>query len=110
MKHINYEGCTLKPILDRLIIVKVVETEITKSGLFIPSGGKGDAHYGRVISVGSGFRKADGGMFPLNYKPGDYVLYGRGCGHSIFVNGIEHIILKDDNVLAIYRGELDVIK
>ncbi len=102
------KNAKLKPLYDRLVIEKIVESEVTKSGLIIPNFSKGDAYYGRVLAVGKGFRKADGSMHSLAYKPGDCVLYGKDCGTSFMVDGVEQILLHDDDVLAVYSGELNV--
>lgn len=91
----------IKPILDR-ICVKPNDTETTTAGgLFIPDNAKDTPVQGTVVSVGTGRITEDGTIVPLNVNEGDTVMYVKGAGQTINVDNDEHLILTEDQVLAI---------
>jgi chaperonin GroES len=95
----------LIPLGNKIVVLPLKEGDTTKSGLIIPSRGKGDAFHGRVVAVGRGYKGRDGKLITMKYKVGDIVLYGRATGQKRFFNNEEHIIFSDDNILAIYKGK-----
>jgi chaperonin GroES len=91
----------VKPLHDRLIIKRIEEEEKTKGGIIIPDAAKEKPQEGRVIAVGDGKVLENGQRSPLSMKIGDKVLFGKYSGTEIKIDGEEHLILREDDVLAI---------
>jgi len=91
----------VRPLQDRLLVRRVEEQEKTKGGIIIPDAAKERPLEGNVVAVGSGKRLDDGTLIPLDVKAGDRVLFGKYSGTEIKVDGIDHIILREDEVLGI---------
>lgn len=91
----------VRPLQDRLLVTRVAEAETTKGGIIIPDSAKERPLEGKVISVGSGKRLEDGTIAALDVKPGDRILFGKYAGTEIKVDGIEHLILREDEVLGV---------
>ncbi|HRC57507.1 MAG: co-chaperone GroES [Myxococcales bacterium] len=90
----------VRPLQDRILVRRVEEQEKTKGGLIIPDSAKERPLEGKVIAVGSGKRE-DGKLIPLDVKAGDRILFGKYTGTEIKVEGVEHIILREDEILGI---------
>lgn len=90
----------VRPLQDRILVRRVEEVETTKGGLIIPDAAKERPSEGKVIAVGSG-KRDDGNVIPLDVKVGDRVLFGKYSGSEIKVEGVEHIILREDEILGI---------
>jgi len=86
---------------DRLLVRRVEEQEKTKGGIIIPDAAKERPLEGNVVAVGSGKRLEDGTLIALDVKAGDRVLFGKYSGTEIKVDGVDHIILREDEVLGI---------
>jgi chaperonin GroES len=91
----------VRPLQDRLLVRRVEEQEKTKGGIIIPDAAKERPLEGNVVAVGSGKRLEDGTLIALDVKAGDRVLFGKYSGTEIKVDGIDHIILREDEVLGI---------
>jgi chaperonin GroES len=91
----------VRPLNDRVLIKRVAEDEKTSGGLFIPETAKEKPQRGVVISVGKGRRDEDGKFVPLDVKAKDQILFGKYAGTEIKLDGEEHIILKEDEILAV---------
>ena len=91
----------VRPLQDRLLVRRVEQVETTKGGLIIPDAAKERPLEGQVIAVGSGKRLDDGTLVALDVKAGDRVLFGKYAGTEIKVDGVEHLILREDEVLGI---------
>ena len=91
----------LRPLQDRLVIRRVEEEEQTKGGIIIPDAAKERPLEGEVIEVGSGKRMEDGSVADLAVKQGDRVLFGKYAGTEVTLDGVEHLILREDEVLGI---------
>ena len=91
----------LKPLQDRLVVRRVEEEETTKGGIIIPDSAKERPLEGEVIAVGNGKRLEDGSVIPLDVKAGDRVLFGKYAGTEVKVDGVEHLILREDEVLGV---------
>ncbi len=95
----------IQPLGDR-ILVKALEAEgKTKGGIVLPDTAKEKPQEGKVMAVGKGKLLEDGTVKPLEVKVGDTVLYGKYSGIEINHNGEDFLILKEDDILAIVRGE-----
>ena len=89
------------PLGDRILIKRVEEVEKTRGGIIIPESAKERPLEGTVIAVGSGKRLEDGTLQKLDVKAGDTILFGKYTGTEIKVDGVEHIIVREDEVLGI---------
>jgi len=92
---------TIRPLHDRILAKRVTETEKTAGGLFIPDTAKEKPLEALVIAVGNGKVLEDGTIRKLDVKAGDKVLIGKYLGSDVKLNGDEHIILREDDVLAV---------
>ena len=90
----------VRPLHDRVIIKRIEEEEKTKGGITIPDSAKEKPQEGRVVAVGPG-RHDDGKVIPLDVKAGDKILFGKYSGAEIKLNGEEHLILKEEDILGI---------
>lgn len=91
----------IRPLQDRLVVRRVDERDTTKGGIIIPDSAKERPLEGEVIAVGSGKRLDDGSLVELDVKKGDRVLFGKYAGTEIKLDGTEHLILREDEVLGI---------
>lgn len=91
----------IKPLQDRILVKRLEEEEKTKGGIIIPDAAKEKPQEGRVIAVGDGKILESGKKAALTVKVGDKVLIGKYSGSEIKVDGEEHLILREDDVLAI---------
>lgn len=90
----------LRPLGDR-VIVEIVEGELQKKGsLFIPDTAQEKPQQGKIIAVGNG-RYENGHLVPLDVKVGDIVLYGKYAGTEIKNDGIDYLILRENDILAV---------
>jgi chaperonin GroES len=91
----------VRPLQDRLLVRRVEEQERTKGGIIIPDTAKERPLEGEVIAVGNGKRLEDGTLVALDVKKGDRVLFGKYSGTEIKVDGIDHLILREEEVLGV---------
>ena len=91
----------VRPLGDRILIKRHEEVEKTRGGIIIPESAKERPLEGTVIAVGSGKRLEDGTLQKLDVKAGDKILFGKYAGTEIKVDGVEHIIVREDEVLGI---------
>jgi chaperonin GroES len=94
----------VRPLHDRLLVRRVEETEKTKGGIIIPDAAKERPLEGKVLAVGAGKRLEDGTLVQLDVKAGDRILFGKYAGTEIKLDGVEHLILGEDEVLGIIEG------
>ena len=95
----------IRPLHDRILAQRLDAQDRTSSGLFIPDTAKEKPLEARVIAVGSGKVLESGVTQALTVKPGDVVLIGKYSGSDVKLDGLDHIILREDDVLAILQGE-----
>jgi chaperonin GroES len=91
----------IKPMNDRLLVVRVEEEQKSPGGIIIPDTAKEKPQEGKVISVGAGKLDDDGKRIPLAVKPGDRILFSKYAGTEIKIDGIDHIFMREDDVLGI---------
>jgi chaperonin GroES len=94
----------IRPLGDRVIIKRVAEEEKTKGGIIIPDTAKEKPQEGKVIAVGKGKVNEDGKTTPLDVKAGDRILFGKYSGTEIKLNGEEHLILREEDILGVIEG------
>ena len=90
----------VKPLHDRIIVKRLDEEETTAGGIIIPDTAKEKPQEGMVVAVGSG-RRDDGKVIALDVKAGDKVLFGKYSGTEIELDGEEHLIMREDDILGI---------
>jgi chaperonin GroES len=89
------------PLQDRVIIKRLEEEEKTKGGIIIPDAAKEKPQEGRVVAVGSGRTTEKGQRVAPEVKAGDRILFGKYSGTEIKIDGEEHLILREDDILAV---------
>lgn len=94
----------VKPLKDRILIQRVAEAETTKGGIIIPDSAKERPLEGKVIAVGAGKRLDDGTLIKLDVKAGDRVLFGKYAGTEIKVDGQEHLIISEEEILGVIEA------
>jgi chaperonin GroES len=90
----------IRPLHDRVIVKRIEEEEKTKGGIIIPDTAKEKPQEGRVVAVGPG-RNEDGKVIPLGVKAGDRILFGKYSGTEIKLDGEEHLIMREDDILGV---------
>jgi len=91
----------VRPLNDRVLVVGVEEKEKTKGGIIIPDTAKEKPQEGKVMAVGPGKWDENGKRIPLDVKKGDRVLFGKYSGNEIKIDGVEHLIMREDDILGI---------
>jgi chaperonin GroES len=94
----------VRPLQDRILIKRIEEEEKTKGGIIIPDAAKEKPQEGLVVAVGDGKMLDNGTRVPIALKAGDKILFGKYSGTEIKVEGDEHLILREDDVLAVIEG------
>lgn len=91
----------IRPLHDRLIVKRLEEEEKTKGGIIIPDSAKEKPIEGIVVAVGEGKVKKDGTKIPMEVKKGDRILFGKYAGTEVKIDGEEHLMMREDEVLAV---------
>ena len=91
----------IRPLQDRLIVKRVAEENKTKGGLFIPDTAKEKPLEAKVVAVGNGKVQEDGKVRPLDIKAGDNILFSKYAGTEIKIDGEDHLILREEDVLGV---------
>ena len=92
---------TIRPLDDRLLIRPSDSDDMTSSGIYLPEGAKEKPMTGRVVATGPGKFADDGTRTPISVKKGDKVLFGKYGGTEIDIDGDEHMILRENELLGI---------
>jgi len=91
----------LKPLDDRVLVLRIEEEEKTSGGIVIPDTAKEKPMEGKIIAVGPGKVDDKGTRIPMEVKKNDRVLFGKYAGNEIKIDGVEHLIMREDDILAI---------
>ena len=94
----------VRPLHDRIIVRRMEEGEQKVGGIIIPDTAKEKPQQGKVIAAGNGKAKDDGKRIPLDVKTGDTILFGKYSGQEIKIDGDEHLIMREDEVLAVLES------
>ena len=94
----------IRPLHDRILVERLEEQEVKRGGIIIPDTAKEKPQQGKVIAAGTGKVKDDGKRTPLDVKEGDTILFGKYSGQEIKVDGDEHLIMREDEVLAVLES------
>jgi chaperonin GroES len=91
----------VRPLNDRVLVVRVEEEQKTAGGIIIPDTAKEKPQEGKIIAAGPGKMGDDGKRTPLNVKKGDRILFSKYAGTEIKIDGVEHTFMKEDDILGI---------
>jgi chaperonin GroES len=91
----------IRPLYDRILAKRLAQQDTTKGGIIIPDTAKEKPIEAQVVAVGSGKILESGKLRPLDVKAGDRILFGKYTGTEIKIEGEEHLILREDDVLAV---------
>ena len=92
----------IRPLQDRVIVKRLEEeTEKTKGGIIIPDTAKEKPQQGKIIAAGKGKVNDDGKLTPLDVKVGDRILFGKYSGSEIKLDGEEHLIMREEDILGV---------
>ena len=91
----------LKPLNDRVLVKRLESDEKTAGGLYIPDTAKEKPSRGKVVAAGPGKLADDGKRAALAVKAGDLVLFNKYAGTEISIDGEEHLVMREDDILAI---------
>jgi chaperonin GroES len=94
----------VRPLHDRILVHRLDEGEQRSGGVIIPDSAKEKPQRGTVIAAGDGKVTDDGDRVKLDVKPGDTILFGKYAGQEIKLDGVEYLIMKEDEVLAAIEG------
>jgi len=94
----------IRPLQDRVLVKRVESEEKTKGGIIIPDTAKEKPIEGKVIAVGAGKVGDDGKAHPLDVKAGDRILFGKYSGTEVKIDGEEHLILREEDILGVIEN------
>ena len=90
-----------RPLHDRVLVRRILAAEKTAGGIIIPDTAQEKPMQGEVVAVGKGKRLEDGRLEPLGVKVGDKVIYGKWSGTEVKLDGVEHVILKEEDLFGV---------
>lgn len=91
----------IKPLSDRVLVLRIEEDEETSGGIIIPDTAKEKPQEGKVVAAGPGRLDENGKRIPMSVKKNDRILFGKYAGTEIQIEGVEHIIMREDDILGI---------
>lgn len=91
----------IRPLHDKILVKRVAEEEKTKGGIIIPDTAKEKPFEGIIVAVGKGKVTEDGKVLPMDVKAGDKVLFSKYAGTEVKIDGIEHLIMREEDILGI---------
>jgi chaperonin GroES len=91
----------IKPLSDRVLVLRIEEDEQTSGGIIIPDTAKEKPQEGKVVAAGPGRLDDKGKRIPISVKKNDRILFGKYAGTEIQIEGVEHIIMREDDILGI---------
>ena len=94
----------VRPLHDRIMVERLEEQEVRRGGIIIPDTAKEKPQEGKVVAVGPGGRDESGKLTPLDVKAGDRILFGKYSGSDIKIDGVEYLIMREDEVLGVLEG------
>jgi chaperonin GroES len=93
-----------RPLHDRVVVKRIESDEKTAGGIIIPDTAKEKPQQGEVIAVGPGARDDSGKLIPLDVKEGDVVLFGKWSGTEVKIDGVEYLIMKENDIMGVMEG------
>jgi chaperonin GroES len=91
----------IKPLNDRVLVLRIDGEEKTSGGIIIPDTAKEKPQEGKVVAVGPGKLDDNGKRIPLEVKKNDRILFRKYSGNEIKIDGVEHLIMREDDILGI---------
>ena len=91
----------IRPLRDRILVTRIDEEDKTKGGIVIPDTAKEKPQEGKIVAVGKGKLSEDGKLTPLDVKKGDKILFSKYAGTEVNIEGEEHLIIREDDVLGV---------
>ncbi|MGD8983504.1 MAG: co-chaperone GroES [Desulfobacteraceae bacterium] len=91
----------IKPLSDRVLVLRIDEDAQTSGGIIIPDTAKEKPQEGKVVAAGPGRLDENGKRIPISVKKNDRILFGKYAGTEIQIEGVEHIIMREDDILGI---------
>jgi chaperonin GroES len=91
----------IRPLGDRILVKRIKEEEKTKGGIIIPDTAKEKPQEGKVVAVGKGKMTEEGKLLVPDVKPGEKILFGKYSGSEVKIEGEEHLILREDDILGV---------
>ena len=95
---------TLRPLHDRVVLKRKDSDNTTKGGLFIPTAAQEKSNLAEVVAVGTGRITDDGTVIPLKVEPGMTVLLGKWAGDLVQIEGVDHLIVREADILSVVEG------
>ena len=92
---------SLRPLSDRILVERIEEDKKTKGGIIIPDTAKEKPAQGKIIATGNGRLGEDGKLLPMDVKVGDTVLFSKYGGTEVKIDGIDYLIMRQDDVLGV---------
>lgn len=93
----------IKPLNDRILVIRVEKEEKSAGGIIIPDTAKEKPQEGKIVAVGPGKLDDKGKRIPVEVKKGDRIIFSKYAGTEIKLDGIEHIFMKEDDILGVYN-------
>ena len=90
-----------RPLQDRILVKRVDSEEKTAGGIIIPNSAQEKPQEGLVVAIGNGKRLDDGTLIEVDLKKGDRILFGKYSGSEVSIDGEEHLILREDEILGV---------
>ena len=91
----------IRPLNDRVLVLRVEEEKKTSGGIIIPETAKEKPQEGKVIAVGPGKVDEEGKRIGMDVKVGDRILFGKYSGNEVKIDGVEHLIMREEDILAV---------
>lgn len=91
----------VKPLADRILLRRLEAEEVVRGGIIIPDTAQEKPLEAEVVAVGDGRRNDEGERLPLEVEPGDRVLISKYGGSDVKIDGVDHVIMREDDVLAV---------
>jgi chaperonin GroES len=91
----------IRPLYDRIVVKRIDEQEATRNGIIIPDSAQEKPQEGEIMAIGKGKRLEDGTVVALEVKAGDRILFGKYSGNEIKLEGIEYLIMREEDVLGV---------
>jgi chaperonin GroES len=91
----------IRPLHDRVLLKRVEEEQVSRGGIIIPDTAKEKPMRGEIVAVGSGKMLKNGDVRSLSVKEGDVVLYSKYAGTEVKLDGVEHLIMREDDILGV---------
>jgi chaperonin GroES len=99
----------IRPLNDRIVVKRIDEQETTRNGIIIPDSAKEKPQQGEVMAIGKGKRLEDGTVVAPDVQIGDRILFGKYSGNEIKLEGVEYIIMREDDILGVVNVQAKVL-